>query len=304
MKSFILSSCLGFFLPFLLAAQSTPLYTCKPVGMTLSSLGVAPIFDYIPPIYSQLLYKHSDFPSIPIQGVITDLYVQLRTKTPKGFKLDNLTIQMGMTNLCGFTMSMHMQKLPMITAGMDTVFYDSSYVLADSIPAGAWWRVPLQQPFHYDFSTGSIDSCKNLLLEIYGRGEPAFEGATFAVPGMEPKYYGFSTSERHLMADSATKHYTTSFGALYMIGFNPKPDPVGVKEVSNSQITIYPNPTKGYLYLSSTPRPNTAFSITDITGRQLLQGVVKDNSISVQSLQPGLYLLRIGTEVLRFVKEE
>jgi len=78
----------------------------------------------------------------------------------------------------------------------------------------------------------------------------------------------------------------------------------GVDEVINSRLSLYPNPSKDYLYLSTTPSPNTAYTITDITGRQLLQGVVKDNLISVQALQPGLYLLRIGTEVLRFVKEE
>jgi hypothetical protein len=304
MKSFILSSCLGVFLPLLLAAQSTPLYTCQPVGMNLSSLSTVPIFNYIPPLYNHVLYKHSDFPGLPMQGVITDLYVQLQHITQKGFKLDNLTIQMGMTNLCGFTMSMHLQKLPMITAGMDTVYYNSSYVLADSIPAGAWWRIPLQQPFHYNFTTGSIDSCKNLLLEIYGRGDPAFEGAPFAVPGMQPYVYTLSASERLLWADSATKHYKAAPLILYMIGFNPKPDPVGVEEVSNTQLSLYPNPTKDYLFLSATLRPNTSYTITDIAGRQLLEGVVKDNVISVQTLQPGLYLLRIGTQVLRFVKEE
>jgi hypothetical protein len=304
MKSFILSSCLGLFLPLLLVAQSTPLYTCQPVGMNLSSLSTGPIFNYIPPIYHHLLYKHSDFPGMSMQGVITDLYVQLQYKTPKGFKLDNLTIQMGMTSLCGFTMSMYMQNLPMITTGMDTVFYDSSYILADSIPAGAWWRIPLQQPFSYNFTTGSGDSCKNLLLEIYGRGVPAFDGAPIAVLGMMPNSYFINSPERHLYADSGTKYYIADAAALYMIGFNPKPDPVGVKEVSNTHLSLYPNPTKDNLYLSRTPRPNTAYTITDITGRQLLQGMVTDNVISVLSLQPGLYLLRIGTEVLRFVKKE
>ncbi len=202
------------------------------------------------------------------------------------------------TGLSAFSFNYHTVN-NVIETGLTTVFYDSNYILKDSLAYGDWWRLTLPVPYTYSFVSGG-DSVRNLLIEF------SLDTARFPTNNFNNFTYA-TNSNLNKWLDAVRTNNNLSWVSptswSMLIGFNPKPDPVGVKEVCNSQISIYPNPTKGYLYLSSTPRPNTAYTITDITGRQLLQGVVKDNLISVQALQPGLYLLRIGTEVLRFVKE-
>jgi hypothetical protein len=297
MKQFLLS--LGFLalLPTAIFAQSTPVYECMSSIMPNGPTGCSSIFNYIPPQYRQIIYTHNDFPGMPIQGTITDLYI-LVEGTAKGVKLDNLTIQMGMTSLCSFTQNM--LSTPKITAGMDTVFYDSTYIVKDSMWDTTWWRIPLQKPFHYDFTTMG-DSCKNILLEIYGRGKPAFEGASFSV-NIGNFCYGAIMIDRLMWADSATMHYYIRDNSYYKIGFNPKPDPVGVKEVSNSQLSLYPNPATATIHFSQ----KGSYTISTLQGAIVLEG--EGDAANVGAIPQGLYMVQLTSKngerlVGRFLKE-
>jgi hypothetical protein len=73
---------------------------------------------------------------------------------------------------------------------------------------------------------------------------------------------------------------------------------------ANNSITCYPSPAKDMLYIKTT-HAITAYSITDIAGRMLLQG--SGNKVNVSGLAKGTYLLQVvsdeGKGVVRFVKE-
>jgi hypothetical protein len=297
MKQFLLS--LGFLalMPNAIFAQSTPVYECMSAILPNGPGGCASLFNNIPPVYNQIIYTHNDFPGMPIQGNITDLYILVKNVV-KGVKLDNLTIQMGMTSLCSFTQNM--DHTPKITSGMDTVFYDSVYIVKDSMWDTTWWRIPLQKPFHYDFTTVG-DSCKNILLEIYGRGKPFFEGATFS-SNMNNFCYGTIMIDRLMWADSATMHYSVRDNMYYKIGFNPKPDPVGVKEVSNSQLSLYPNPTSATIHFNL----KGSYTISTLQGAIVQQG--EGDVANIRALSQGLYMVQLTTKngerlVGRFLKE-
>jgi hypothetical protein len=87
---------------------------------------------------------------------------------------------------------------------------------------------------------------------------------------------------------------------MLVIGFDIQPN--GINDITkDKKLTVYPNPAKEALYLKNAE--GQAYLITDIAGRVLLQGSMKGRSIDVGALNSGLYLLRIGTETVKFVKE-
>jgi hypothetical protein len=84
--------------------------------------------------------------------------------------------------------------------------------------------------------------------------------------------------------------------AIYKVYVNR----VGVNEhdVSN-QIIVYPNPANEILYFSD----ETDFEILDIQGKVLLQSKSAVKSIDISSLKAGLYFVKMGNQIMKFVKE-
>ena len=76
-------------------------------------------------------------------------------------------------------------------------------------------------------------------------------------------------------------------------------------DVEEENIVVYPNPTKDMLYINGIN--NKTIRVYDLQGRILLQNngsEVSENSaaIRVGNLPVGTYLLQIGTQVVRFIK--
>jgi len=69
-------------------------------------------------------------------------------------------------------------------------------------------------------------------------------------------------------------------------------------------LTLYPNPTANYINITSPePLSGQPYTIYDMAGRQVLQGVIGNGQqISVAALQTGLYNIMIGSIAYRIVK--
>jgi aminopeptidase N len=85
---------------------------------------------------------------------------------------------------------------------------------------------------------------------------------------------------------------------------------LSVDSANKNQIKIYPNPVKDVLYISplspeggTTPPPSEGDGgrIYDLSGK--LVKTFNGNSVDVSGLQKGVYLLKIGEETYKFVKE-
>jgi len=76
----------------------------------------------------------------------------------------------------------------------------------------------------------------------------------------------------------------------------------------NSEEFIYPNPTNDILHIDNI-KSHTTYCLTNIIGTTVQQGTLKEgnNSISVQLLPPGMYMLELvdedGKRVVKVVKE-
>ncbi len=80
-----------------------------------------------------------------------------------------------------------------------------------------------------------------------------------------------------------------------------------IEDATISSLKIYPNPATNRLFIETEKKPS-ALSILDITGKEISTLTNAENSIDVNSLQNGVYFLKVNTEsevsTLRFVKEQ
>ena len=71
-----------------------------------------------------------------------------------------------------------------------------------------------------------------------------------------------------------------------------------VEEVSLTSVAIFPNPASAKLTVNSSPI-NAVFSIVDLTGRNVLEGIISSSSqsIDIESLTNGKYILSINDQL-------
>ena len=73
-----------------------------------------------------------------------------------------------------------------------------------------------------------------------------------------------------------------------------------VSEVEANSIVIYPNPSQARIYVAGA-NAGTPIRVFDMQGHLLLTAT--GTECDVQSLAAGTYLLQIGTQVVRFIKQ-
>lgn len=107
-------------------------------------------------------------------------------------------------------------------------------------------------------------------------------------------YYGFSYETKQLVAARVGNN---TFGNL---------NTLSTGSPTERLLRVYPNPCKHRLYLNDLAE-NATYSISDIKGIQKQEGSLLNNSISLESLSPGVYILQIsskgGIATARFIKE-
>lgn len=72
-----------------------------------------------------------------------------------------------------------------------------------------------------------------------------------------------------------------------------------VENVEKNTIVVYPNPTQDILYVKGIE--SQTLRVYDLQGRVLQEE--HGNQLTVSNLSTGTYLLQIGTQVVRFIKQ-
>jgi hypothetical protein len=63
--------------------------------------------------------------------------------------------------------------------------------------------------------------------------------------------------------------------------------------VNLRNINLFPQPAHQVLFVDDEKMNQSAYTITDISGRILLQGIINNKRIEIQSLENGMYFLSI-----------
>jgi hypothetical protein len=92
---------------------------------------------------------------------------------------------------------------------------------------------------------------------------------------------------------------TETLGNVRQITFVESSINTDLDSVQPGEIVLYPNPTHDIIYISGIE--STDLRVYDLQGRMLI--VEHGHQVTVSSLPLGTYLLQIGTQVVRFIKQ-
>lgn len=112
-----------------------------------------------------------------------------------------------------------------------------------------------------------------------------------------PGYYAVVITTKNGCVDTSSCFWVSNIGL---------PENAFEKEIS-----IYPNPVDGLLHVAFSEEKmdkQTVLKVLDVNGKTVLQRVIatkgeKEIALDVESLAKGVYFLKVGSSVLRFVKE-
>ena len=71
------------------------------------------------------------------------------------------------------------------------------------------------------------------------------------------------------------------------------------EEIQKTQAIAYPNPTKDVLYFNQA----SAYEIYDLQGKLIMKSKKPQNFVNTSKLKSGIYLIKIGGEIMKFVVE-
>jgi hypothetical protein len=80
---------------------------------------------------------------------------------------------------------------------------------------------------------------------------------------------------------------------------------IGIDEVENSSLKVYPNPANNRITLQcDASMIGNTYVIFDVTGREILQGKIGSavNHIAIEQLSRGEYILKIGNDRVKIAK--
>lgn len=81
------------------------------------------------------------------------------------------------------------------------------------------------------------------------------------------------------------------------------PHDVNVEDIVTDDFTIYPNPVLNTLHIHSGKIGQHPYQLYTLDGRLLLKGVcLEDETLNLQHLPSGLYLLKIGSSTIKISK--
>jgi len=119
-------------------------------------------------------------------------------------------------------------------------------------------------------------------------------------------YVANSTAQEVTVSQNIFNYYNTTSNHLPVsttLQFSTLSTPDYTAHLENL-FTIYPNPVKDQLNINFTGSVNiTITEIYDMTGRQVLYGKINKNTINVSALPAGIYILKIGNNTSKFIKE-
>lgn len=71
---------------------------------------------------------------------------------------------------------------------------------------------------------------------------------------------------------------------------------------ANKEFAVYPNPVKGSI-MNITNGDSGDYAIFDMSGKMVNSGKISDNTVNVQSLVKGVYIIQVGKVSKKFIKE-
>lgn len=95
---------------------------------------------------------------------------------------------------------------------------------------------------------------------------------------------------------------TPPYPDMYIyVDFKGTMNTTGISDVTLNKPTVYYNPSIDAIMVQGAE--NQKYDIFNVTGMQILSGVLNTEEVSVSTLSRGLYLIKIGNTTVKFIKK-
>lgn len=119
---------------------------------------------------------------------------------------------------------------------------------------------------------------------------------------LNDNYVTNSAAQEVTVSRTISRYYTTTSNHL-PVSATFQFSTLGMPENHTASWTMYPNPVKDILNINLTDLITATSEIYDLTGRQILRAALNNNTINVSALPAGIYILKIGSQTGKFIKE-
>ncbi|HRO42102.1 MAG TPA: T9SS type A sorting domain-containing protein [Flavipsychrobacter sp.] len=284
-------------------AQGTPAFVCDTTSPNIERLQYwHEPFDAVDNICQSIYYK-SDFATMPPQGFITDIFIKIAYVTPAGSTLPGLTVKMGITNMNNYPIQFTNAQFFSMDSTLTTVYYDTLFVLPATIPTNGWLKLNLPQPFQYSMLPLTGDIPQNLVVQLSKSehvSNMTYKFDVYEVVYKNPHIRKLLRAQKNVFPG----HFQVRGGAspsVTLIGFNGYALSVDDPQ-KKIPFSVFPNPASDKVHLSN--EASGMYEVYNLSGIKVSEGKVNEGEeVNVQNLSPGMYLLRMGGETVRFVKE-
>lgn len=120
------------------------------------------------------------------------------------------------------------------------------------------------------------------------------------VGSLDPSF-GSRDSRGHIINDPWPTPFASSGFDLEAVGVINEYKNIGIADLQSATFEVYPNPVNDLLYLNG-KNTNTQVMVTDLFGLCIIINEV-NNQIDVSNLNSGLYIITVGSQHLKFLKQ-
>lgn len=133
----------------------------------------------------------------------------------------------------------------------------------------------------------------NLYLKLNSTGT-----TTIALNSIDKITFNSGSMVFNYLYSSPASYYISD---ISRITFDPYTSVKSIIEDVNT-LSAYPNPVHSILFIKGLSDKETQASIYNLNGTIVLKSEITENGISLESLRPGLYILKINNQTLKFSK--
>lgn len=262
--------------------------------------------------FNQFAFTDSDFTFFDMnEGISTFFYPLLTITMDKGYPESS---QSPVSYKVEGEEGSRILKLELQNAALvpELIFQEPTPTLSTFLNYQIWfYEADNSIEYHYgdhnitDLTLLNDEGMPIVILELYNFIEEETERAGLVTGAVEnPVYMEFASEED--FPDNPEELLTLDDipqpNTVYRFELNP----ASVDGVEKPVFSIYPNPATEIVNLSFYETIYTEYAVYDMTGRNILSGTINGESnkqISVESLQSGTYVFKVGNTTKKFIKK-
>jgi hypothetical protein len=145
---------------------------------------------------------------------------------------------------------------------------------------------------------GNLVSESNFTIQARSSVQP------LSVWAASPDFTGYQRLDFTFTEDGVNVNVKTLQAyTVVVLDYQSEEIPTGIPRHTEGELQIWPNPCHDVLNINNISLGSGEVHVLDMFGKTCLSGIPAKEELYVKSLQPGMYILKAGNSVCRFIKQ-